>query len=68
LSNCYTAERAYLFLARGLTLGETDFDPTELIVKKTVSLKDALDMSMRGEITDGLSLIGIDRVARFLGV
>jgi ADP-ribose pyrophosphatase YjhB (NUDIX family) len=68
LSNCFTAERAHIFLARGLTQGETDFDPTEQIVKKSVALKEALQMSLNGEITDGMSLIGIHRAAALIGV
>ena len=66
LSNCFTAERAFLFVARGLVPGDTDFDPTEQIVQKTVSLQEAVNMAMQGEITDGLSLIAIHRVARLL--
>jgi 8-oxo-dGTP pyrophosphatase MutT (NUDIX family) len=68
LSNCFTAERAYLFLARGLTVGATEFDPTEQIVHKKVALTDALTMAMDGVIVDGLTLIGLHRVARLLGV
>jgi 8-oxo-dGTP pyrophosphatase MutT (NUDIX family) len=67
LSNCFTAERAFIFLARGLTRGETDFDPTEKISKKTVPLKSALQMALNGEIVDGLSLIAIHRAALLLG-
>jgi len=68
LSNCFTAERAYLFLAQGLVLGKTNFDQTEAIVQRRVSLADAVAMANNGEITDGLSLIGIHRAARLLGV
>jgi len=68
LSNCFTAERAFIFLARGLIGGTTDFDPTERIVRKTVSIKRALEMSLNGEIVDGLSLIAIHRLAVLLGV
>jgi ADP-ribose pyrophosphatase YjhB (NUDIX family) len=68
LSNCFTAERAHIFLARGLTQGETDLDPTEQIVKKSVGLKEALRMAMSGEISDGMSLIAIHRAAAVVGV
>ncbi len=68
LSNCFTSERAFIFLARGLTVGETDFDPTERIARKTVSIERALEMALNGEIVDGLSLIAIHRVAMLLGV
>ena len=68
LSNCFTSERAYLFLARGLTVGATDFDPTEQIVQKKVAINEALAMAMDGAIVDGFTLIGLHRVARLLGV
>jgi 8-oxo-dGTP pyrophosphatase MutT (NUDIX family) len=68
LSNCFTAERAYIFLARGLTQGETDPDPTEQIVQRSVGLREALKMAMHGEITDGMSLIAIHRAAAVVGV
>lgn len=68
LSNCYTAERAYIFLAQGLTQGESAPDPTEQIVRKGVALKDALTMALSGTITDGMSLIGIHRAAALIGV
>jgi hypothetical protein len=55
-------------LARGLTQGETDLDPTEQIVKKSVGLKEALRMAMSGEISDGMSLIAIHRAAAVVGV
>ncbi len=68
LSNCFTAERAYIFLAQGLTQGEADLDPTEQIVRKSVALKEALKMALDGAITDGMSLIGIHRAATLIGV
>jgi 8-oxo-dGTP pyrophosphatase MutT (NUDIX family) len=68
LSNCFTAERAYIFVARGLTQGAADPDPTEQIVKKRVGLKEALTMALSGEISDGMSLIAIHRAAAVLGV
>jgi 8-oxo-dGTP pyrophosphatase MutT (NUDIX family) len=68
LSNCFTAERAYIFLARGLTQGAADPDPTEQIVKKRVGLNEALTMALSGEISDGMSLIAIHRAAAVLGV
>jgi 8-oxo-dGTP pyrophosphatase MutT (NUDIX family) len=67
LSNCFTAERAYLFLARGLTPGATDFDPTEQIVQRKVALAEAITMATNGDIVDGLTLIAIHRLARLIG-
>ena len=66
LSNCFSAERGYLFLARGLTVGESEPDDTEVLQVRRVSMKDALKMVDSGEIKDSLSIIAILRVARWL--
>lgn len=67
-SNCVTDEVGYVFVARGLTQGEMDWDDTEQLVIKKVPFAEALDMVMRQEITDSLSVAGILKVARMLGV
>lgn len=64
LSNCYSSERGYLFLATGLTFGEQSPDETEKLAVKKVPLEQALAMVDSGEIKDGLSIIALLRVAR----
>ena len=68
LSNCFTSERAFVFLARGLMQGAAAPDETEKLAVKTVSLRDALTMADDGCLYDGLSIIAIHRIARILGV
>lgn len=59
LSNCYSNEEAYLFVARGLTEVPSGPDETELLKVKKVPFTEAVDLVKRGEITDALSVIGI---------
>jgi 8-oxo-dGTP pyrophosphatase MutT (NUDIX family) len=66
VSNCFSAERGVLFLARGLSFGESRPDHTEVLQLRSVSLRDALTMVDDGEIKDSLSIIAILRVARRL--
>ncbi|MFO0202923.1 MAG: NUDIX domain-containing protein, partial [Alphaproteobacteria bacterium] len=66
LSNCFSAERGVLFLARGLSFGQSRPDHTEVLQLRSVSLRDALTMVDEGEIKDSLSIIAILRVARRL--
>lgn len=63
-SNCFCAERAYLFIARDLEHVPARPDATEVIEVKKVSLQEALEMLDNGEIKDSLSVIGLLRYAR----
>lgn len=65
-SNSVTDEVGYVFLARELTAGETEFDETEDLLIRKLSLKEAVDMVMNQEITDSLSIAGILKAARIL--
>lgn len=49
----YSNEVIYMYLAKGLTFGETDFDDDEFIETEAVSIKTLFDMIMNGEIRDG---------------
>ncbi len=64
LSNCFSSERGVLFLARGLSFGESRPDHTELLQLRSVLLRDALTMVDDGEIRDSLSIIALLRLAR----
>jgi 8-oxo-dGTP pyrophosphatase MutT (NUDIX family) len=68
LSNCFTSERGYLFLARGLSQGACQPDETEALQVKTVPFRDCLRMVESGEIVDSLTIIAILRAARVLGL
>ncbi len=68
LSNCVTSEKAYLYLAKGLTQGEMSPDETEVLKVKRVPFSKSLEMVETGEIVDCLSVIAILRVARMMGL
>jgi 8-oxo-dGTP pyrophosphatase MutT (NUDIX family) len=68
LSNCFTSERGYLFLARGLSQGASEPDETEALQVKTVPFVECLRMLESGEIVDSLTIIAILRAARVLGL
>ena len=64
LSNCFTAERAFAFLAQELSATTATPDATEILTLKRIPLKDAMAMIERGEITDALTIIALLQVAK----
>jgi 8-oxo-dGTP pyrophosphatase MutT (NUDIX family) len=68
-SNSVTDEEGFIFLAEGLQQGNNELEETEadLVVKK-VPLREAIDMVMRGDITDSMSVAGLLKVARLKGL
>jgi ADP-ribose pyrophosphatase len=52
-------ERAHLYLATGVTLGELHHEATEVIELKIVSAQDALQRARSGEIADAPSALAI---------
>lgn len=67
-SNSVTNEEGFVFLAKELEQAETEFDDTEDIEIKKVTMKEALDMVLSSEITDSLSVAAILKYARHLGI
>ncbi len=67
-SNSVTDEVGTIYLATELTEGEAEFDETEVIVIKKMPFKQALDWVLEGKITDSLSIAGILKYARTLGL
>ena len=67
LSNCFTSERAFIFIARGLSQGPSAPDETEDLAIQKISLTQAIAMAEGGQIYDGLTLIAILRLARLMG-
>jgi ADP-ribose pyrophosphatase len=61
----FTDERIHLFLASGLTRGESRREADEFIEVETVSLSRALQMVERGEIQDAKTALGLLFVAGF---
>lgn len=68
VSNCFTNERAYLYLARELVEGSSQPDDTEVLQIKKIPFIECVRMVETGEIVDGLTVIAILRAARLLGV
>jgi len=67
-SDSVTDEVAAVFLATELVPGEARPDGTEALALRWVSVREALAMIDRGEITDALSQVGLLRFALELGV
>jgi len=67
-SNSVTDEEGFVFLAEGLTQGETEFEETEQLQVRKLPLKDAVQMVMEGQITDSISVAALLKVARMLHI
>lgn len=63
LSNSVTDEAGVLYLARGLSHGTSQPEPTEQIEVRWMPFDEALAMAFDGGITDAMTLIGLQRVA-----
>jgi 8-oxo-dGTP pyrophosphatase MutT (NUDIX family) len=59
LSNSVSDELAIWFLATGLTQGKHSPEGTEQLKVRRLPFQEALEMALRGEITDALSLLVI---------
>jgi 8-oxo-dGTP pyrophosphatase MutT (NUDIX family) len=67
-SNSATDEEGFLFLAEGLSQHEQEPEETEVLQVRKVPLAEAVEMVMRSEITDALSVAGLLMVARMKGI
>lgn len=67
-SNSVCNEVGYVFLAENLTFGDAEPEETEVLARKEVSLKTAVEMVMSNEITDSISVIGILKAAKLKGI
>lgn len=63
-SNSVTDEEGFVFLAEGLTEGETAWDETEQLKVWRLPFQEALRLCDNGKITDAISLAGLYKVAR----
>ena len=68
LSNCFTSERGYLFVARELSQCAPQPDETEALQIRSIPFLDCVKLVERGEIVDSLTIIAILRTARMLGM
>lgn len=62
----YCGEVIYMYLAQGLSYGETDPDEDEFLNIKKIPLDRAVDMIMKGEIKDAKTQAAILKVERIL--
>ena len=58
-SNSITNEIGVVFQATGLTEGETNFEETEDLTVRKISVDEAIRMAMDGEITDAISVAAL---------
>ena len=63
----YTNEPLHIFLATGLTFGDTNWDDDEYLNIKKIPFDKAVQMVKDGEIKDGKTVIAILRYALFKG-
>ncbi len=64
LSNSVSDEQAVLYVARGISAsGEIQLDDSEDIVSRQLPLDEAINMVLRGEITDSLSVAALLKLA-----
>ena len=61
-SNSVTDERGLVYVARGLTQGETEFEETEDLLIQKMPLAEAIERVLSGEITDAISVAGLLRL------
>jgi ADP-ribose pyrophosphatase len=61
----FTDEKIHLFMAVGLTAGETERDADEFLTVEVMPLSRALSMVERGEIQDAKSALGLLYAAGF---
>ena len=62
----YCGEIIYMYLATGLSYGETDPDEDEFLNLKKIPLETAVEMIMNGEIKDAKTQAAILKVERML--
>jgi len=62
LSNSVSDEKAYVFLATGLSQHEAEPEDTEELKIKKLPFEEAYQMVLRGEITDSLTVAALLRV------
>jgi 8-oxo-dGTP pyrophosphatase MutT (NUDIX family) len=63
LSNSVTDEFCVVFVAKNLYAGQQQLEATEDIEVKKLPLREAIEMVLRGEITDAISVAALLRIA-----
>lgn len=65
-SNSVTDEHGIVYVARGLTEGETEFEECEDLQILKLPLEEAVEHVMSGEITDAISIAGLLKLSASL--
>ena len=68
LSNSVSDEKAFIFLARGLSFVQAEPEDTEQIVARRVPVTEAIRMAAEGGIRDAMSVAGLLKLAWMLRV
>ena len=68
-SNSVSDEVCVVYVAEGLEAGESELEETEADMKVwKLPLREAIEMVVRGEIADSMSMIGLLKVGRMRGI
>ena len=67
LSNCFTSEVGYIYLARNLSQTQSSPDGNEVLQVKKLPFSKCLEMVQNGEIYDAMSIIGIMQLQQIIG-
>ena len=68
-SNSTTDEECLIYVAEDLEYGKNELEETEADMKvRKIPLTDAIEMVMRGEILDSMTMLGLLMVARIRGL
>ncbi len=67
-SNSVSDEEGFVFLAEELTFSETEFEDTEVLEILKLPLTEAIEKVMNGEITDAISIAGLLKAGKLLGI
>jgi 8-oxo-dGTP pyrophosphatase MutT (NUDIX family) len=59
LSNSVSDERSIIYIATGLTSGESAPEETEQLIVRKIKFTEAYNMVLNGEITDSMSVVAI---------
>jgi len=62
-TNSVSDERGIIYIARGLTQGETEFEECEDLLIRKMPVEEAIARVLDGEITDSVSVAGLLRLA-----
>lgn len=64
----FCSEKIYIYIATGLTKGETHFDEDEFVTTVKMPFAEAYNMCMGGTIKDGKTIVAILKAKQLLGL